>query len=177
MKVHIWPQILNICIILLSSGFSIDRLTAFIKRHIKEARMIEDTSTELVFQLPDDESELRKFENLFSDLERNHRTLGISSFGVSDTSLEEVRLFISTTVPDYNLIYLILWLFNFFWGGGVMMRILIFNGVWYDVGGGGCFNDDLFRIILGVPASSWAEHTGWIARWSEAQQVGRSHRQ
>ncbi|XP_078319655.1 phospholipid-transporting ATPase ABCA1-like isoform X1 [Crassostrea virginica] len=73
-------------------GFSIDRLTAFIKRHIKEARMIEDTSTELVFQLPDDESELRKFENLFSDLERNHRTLGISSFGVSDTSLEEVFL-------------------------------------------------------------------------------------
>lgn len=70
------------------------------------------------------------------------------------------------------------WFFNyFFFGGGVMMRKLIFNGVWYDVGGGGCFNDDLFRIILGVPASSWAEHTGWIARWSEAQQVGRSHRQ
>lgn len=112
MKVHIWPQILNICIILLSSGFSIDRLTAFIKRHIKEARMIEDTSTELVFQLPDDESELRKFENLFSDLERNHRTLGISSFGVSDTSLEEVRLFISTTVPDDFLII-------FFLGGGL----------------------------------------------------------
>ena len=111
-------NIMNIFIILLSSGFSIDRLTAFIKRHIKEARMIEDTSTELVYQLPDDESELRKFENLFGDLERNHRTLGISSFGVSDTSLEEVRLFISTTVPDYNLIYLILWLFNFLGGGG-----------------------------------------------------------
>lgn len=73
-------------------GFSIDRLTAFIMRHIKQARLIEDTSTELVFQLPDDESELRKFENLFSDLERNHRNLGISSFGISDTSLEEVFL-------------------------------------------------------------------------------------
>lgn len=72
-------------------GFSIDRLTAFIMRHIKQARLIEDTSTELVFQLPDDESELRKFENLFSDLERNHRNLGISSFGISDTSLEEAR--------------------------------------------------------------------------------------
>jgi hypothetical protein len=72
-------------------GFSIDRLGAFIKRHVKLAYLIEETSTELVYQLPDDDAELRKFESLFTDLEKNHKSLGISSFGISDTSLEEAR--------------------------------------------------------------------------------------
>lgn len=72
-------------------------------RHIKQARLIEDTSTELVFQLPDDESELRKFENLFSDLERNHRNLGISSFGISDTSLEEARFSFKNLIEMYSV--------------------------------------------------------------------------
>lgn len=76
-------------------------------RHIKQARLIEDTSTELVFQLPDDESELRKFENLFSDLERNHRNLGISSFGISDTSLEEASLLEMNSVEIKNVLVLL----------------------------------------------------------------------
>ncbi|XP_061181755.1 phospholipid-transporting ATPase ABCA1-like [Saccostrea echinata] len=84
-------------------GFSVDRLSAFIKRHIKQARLIEETTTELVFQLPDGESELRKFETLFTDLEKNHRNLGVSSFGISDTSLEEVFLRVAEQTTEDEL--------------------------------------------------------------------------
>ncbi|XP_062578503.1 ATP-binding cassette sub-family A member 7-like [Saccostrea cucullata] len=84
-------------------GFSVDRLSAFIKRHIKQARLIEETTTELVFQLPDGESELRKFETLFTDLEKNHRSLGVSSFGISDTSLEEVFLRVAEQTTEEEL--------------------------------------------------------------------------
>ena len=50
----------------------------------------EDTNTELCYQLPEDAAHSGNFEQLFSQLERCHRDLGISSFGISDTSLEEV---------------------------------------------------------------------------------------
>ncbi|XP_056020266.1 phospholipid-transporting ATPase ABCA1-like isoform X2 [Ostrea edulis] len=84
-------------------GFSIDRLGAFIKRHVKLAYLIEETTTEMVYQLPDDEAELKKFESLFIDLEKNHKSLGISSFGISDTSLEEVFLKVAEQAADAEM--------------------------------------------------------------------------
>ncbi|KAH3829036.1 hypothetical protein DPMN_131024 [Dreissena polymorpha] len=46
--------------------------------------------TELSYQLPDEAARRGDFERLFSELERSHDDLGVSSFGISDTSLEEV---------------------------------------------------------------------------------------
>ena len=46
--------------------------------------------TEMCFQLPDEAAKQGDFQKLFLHLERSHKELGISSFGISDTSLEEV---------------------------------------------------------------------------------------
>lgn len=50
--------------------------------------------TELCYQLPDEAAHRGDFQKLFQKLEQVHKELGLSSFGISDTSLEEVRLII-----------------------------------------------------------------------------------
>lgn len=57
---------------------------------MKKAKFIEDNSTEVSFLLPEASAHNGDFEDLFMELERSRKKLGISSFGVSDTSLEEV---------------------------------------------------------------------------------------
>ena len=70
--------------------FSVKKVTAFIKKYVGDARLVEDNMTEMCFQLPDEAAKQGMFERLFLELERKHKDLGISSFGISDTSLEEV---------------------------------------------------------------------------------------
>ena len=70
--------------------FSVKKTTAFIKKYVREARLVEDNMTEICYQLPDEAAKHGDFERLFLELERSHKSLGISSFGISDTSLEEV---------------------------------------------------------------------------------------
>ena len=48
--------------------------------------------TELCYQLPDDATSRADFDRLFLELEQTHNEHGISSFGISDTSLEEVSI-------------------------------------------------------------------------------------
>lgn len=76
----------------LPEGFSSKRTTEFIRKYIKKANLVEESTTELTYQLPADASYSGQFEALFKQLERSHKDLGISSFGISDTSLEEVCL-------------------------------------------------------------------------------------
>lgn len=71
------------------------RVTAFIQKYVSEARLVENVGTELCFQLPEEGSHDGRFTNLFMALEKCHDDLGISSYGVSDTSLEEVHVNIS----------------------------------------------------------------------------------
>ncbi|XP_052825678.1 phospholipid-transporting ATPase ABCA7 isoform X2 [Octopus bimaculoides] len=71
-------------------GFSKDRLVAFIKKYVPNSELIEDIGTEICFQLINDEE--ANFEELFSSLELNYADLGISTYGISDTTLEEVFL-------------------------------------------------------------------------------------
>ncbi|XP_069128746.1 phospholipid-transporting ATPase ABCA1-like [Argopecten irradians] len=73
-------------------GFSVERVSAFVKKFVSRARLVEDNNAELTFQLPDQAAHDGKFHQLFQALERCHKDLGISSFGISDTSLEEVFL-------------------------------------------------------------------------------------
>ncbi|XP_064607351.1 phospholipid-transporting ATPase ABCA1-like [Liolophura sinensis] len=73
-------------------GFSVARVTAFIQKYVSEAYLVENVGTELCFQLPEEGSHDGRFTNLFLALEKCHDDLGISSYGVSDTSLEEVFL-------------------------------------------------------------------------------------
>lgn len=60
------------------------------RKFVKKAKFIEDNSTEVSFLLPEASAHNGDFEDLFMELERSRKKLGISSFGVSDTSLEEV---------------------------------------------------------------------------------------
>lgn len=57
---------------------------------------MENIGTELMFQLPEEGVKSGEFARLFSNLDQDLDELGISSYGISDTSLEEVRRFESS---------------------------------------------------------------------------------
>ena len=65
-------------------------MSPFIRAHLPEAVLIENLSSELIYQLPDDAVSVGKFEKLFVDLDHSKSMLGISGYGISNTSLEEV---------------------------------------------------------------------------------------
>lgn len=73
------------------AGFSVKKVTSFIQKFVPEAKLVEDNMTELCYQMPDEAAHRGDFEQLFRELEDMHGQLGLSSFGISDTSLEEVR--------------------------------------------------------------------------------------
>ena len=61
-----------------------------IKIHVPEVELESNVGAELSFVLPKEQS--ATFEQLFAHLEQNQDSLGIGSFGVSVTTLEEVFL-------------------------------------------------------------------------------------
>uniref|UniRef100_A0A4W3HIX5 ATP-binding cassette, sub-family A (ABC1), member 4a n=1 Tax=Callorhinchus milii TaxID=7868 RepID=A0A4W3HIX5_CALMI len=70
----------------------IDSLTALIHHHIPEAKLVENVGQELYYVLPSKDFKHRAYASLFREIEETLQDLGLSSFGVSDTSLEEVRV-------------------------------------------------------------------------------------
>lgn len=70
-------------------------VSALILRHVPAARLVEDLGHELTYVLPYSAAKDGAFVELFKDLDLKLPDLGISSYGVSDTTLEEVMLFIS----------------------------------------------------------------------------------
>ena len=68
----------------------VDNLTHMIQSYIPTASKESEISAEISYLLPFDQS--AKFEKLFTDIEKNFIKLGISSFGVSATTMEEVFL-------------------------------------------------------------------------------------
>ncbi|KAK7490495.1 hypothetical protein BaRGS_00018281 [Batillaria attramentaria] len=73
-------------------GFSLARLTAFLKKFVPEAQLVEDNSMEVCFQMPESAADSGQLTALFAELEKVHDVMGVSSYGISDTSLEEVFL-------------------------------------------------------------------------------------
>uniref|UniRef100_A0A8B9RTH9 P-type phospholipid transporter n=1 Tax=Accipiter nisus TaxID=211598 RepID=A0A8B9RTH9_9AVES len=63
-----------------------------IHHHIPEAKLIESIGQELIYLLPNKHFKQRSYASLFRELEETLDDLGLSSFGVSDTPLEEVFL-------------------------------------------------------------------------------------
>ena len=73
--------------------FPVYPLTKFIQKHIPNARMVEEIGSDIVFILPTDDSKdiaMKQFEQLFNELDQNLKKLRISTYGLSDTTLEEV---------------------------------------------------------------------------------------
>ncbi|XP_068022332.1 retinal-specific phospholipid-transporting ATPase ABCA4 isoform X2 [Melanerpes formicivorus] len=70
----------------------LNELAEVIHHHVPEAKLIESIGQELVYLLPNKHFKQRSYASLFRELEETLDDLGLSSFGVSDTPLEEVFL-------------------------------------------------------------------------------------
>uniref|UniRef100_A0A4W3HEH5 ATP-binding cassette, sub-family A (ABC1), member 4a n=1 Tax=Callorhinchus milii TaxID=7868 RepID=A0A4W3HEH5_CALMI len=70
----------------------VEALTALIHHHIPEAKLVENVGQELYYVLPSKDFKHRAYASLFREIEETLQDLGLSSFGVSDTSLEEISL-------------------------------------------------------------------------------------
>lgn len=68
-----------------------ENITALVHHHVPQARLIEAIGQELTYLLPSRDFQPRAYASLFRELEETLVDIGLSSFGVSDTSLEEVR--------------------------------------------------------------------------------------
>ncbi|XP_071314730.1 phospholipid-transporting ATPase ABCA1b isoform X1 [Trachinotus anak] len=67
-------------------------VSSLILRHVPAARLVEDLGHELTYVLPYSAAKDGAFVELFKDLDVKLPDLGISSYGVSDTTLEEIFL-------------------------------------------------------------------------------------
>ncbi|XP_056379090.1 retinal-specific phospholipid-transporting ATPase ABCA4 isoform X1 [Hyla sarda] len=81
-------------------------LTELIHHHVPEAKLIESIGQELIYLLPGKDFKYRAYASLFRELEETLGDLGLSSFGISDTPLEEIFLKVTadsvtgTETPD-----------------------------------------------------------------------------
>ncbi|XP_072526701.1 phospholipid-transporting ATPase ABCA1-like [Salminus brasiliensis] len=67
-------------------------VSALVRRHVPEAEFLEVLGQELVYILPYTGSKDGSFASLFKELDLERERLRISSYGISDTSLEEIFL-------------------------------------------------------------------------------------
>uniref|UniRef100_A0A7N5ZQ83 ABC transporter domain-containing protein n=1 Tax=Anabas testudineus TaxID=64144 RepID=A0A7N5ZQ83_ANATE len=77
---------------------NMENITALVHHHVPQARLIEAIGQELTYLLPNRNFQPRAYASLFRELEETLVDIGLSSFGVSDTSLEEVCGFIAKYV-------------------------------------------------------------------------------
>nr|XP_046264870.1 retinal-specific phospholipid-transporting ATPase ABCA4-like [Scatophagus argus]XP_046264871.1 retinal-specific phospholipid-transporting ATPase ABCA4-like [Scatophagus argus] len=68
----------------------IDNISSLIHHHVPEAKLIEVIGQELTYLLPNKGFKHRAYASLFRELEETLADMGLSSFGISDTSLEEI---------------------------------------------------------------------------------------
>ncbi|XP_051267127.1 retinal-specific phospholipid-transporting ATPase ABCA4a isoform X3 [Dicentrarchus labrax] len=71
---------------------NMETITALVHHHVPQARLIEAIGQELTYLLPNRNFQPRAYASLFRELEETLVDIGLSSFGVSDTSLEEIFL-------------------------------------------------------------------------------------
>ena len=69
-------------------AFDSSAMTTVVHKFVPDALVLNDVGTELTFQLPFAAS--AKFANLFEQIEQNTSSLGVDSYGISVTTLEEV---------------------------------------------------------------------------------------
>uniref|UniRef100_A0A8C3CYH0 P-type phospholipid transporter n=1 Tax=Cairina moschata TaxID=8855 RepID=A0A8C3CYH0_CAIMO len=85
----------------------LNELAEVIHHHVPEAKLIESIGQELVYLLPSKHFKQRSYASLFRELEETLDDLGLSSFGVSDTPLEEVtdKIFAGPTISPQNVFW------------------------------------------------------------------------
>ncbi|XP_057649320.1 retinal-specific phospholipid-transporting ATPase ABCA4 [Chionomys nivalis] len=70
----------------------VKELMDLVYHHVPEAKLVECIGQELIFLLPNKDFKQRAYASLFRELEETLSDLGLSSFGISDTPLEEIFL-------------------------------------------------------------------------------------
>lgn len=69
-------------------------IDSLIKEHVANAVLVQKIGMDIIYCLPastdDGSSQTKKFPVLFDELDSKMNRLGIDSYGVSDTTLEEV---------------------------------------------------------------------------------------
>uniref|UniRef100_A0A4W4GCC2 ABC transporter domain-containing protein n=1 Tax=Electrophorus electricus TaxID=8005 RepID=A0A4W4GCC2_ELEEL len=70
----------------------VESITSLVHHHVPEAKLIEMIGQELTYLLPDKGFKHRSYASLFRELEEMLADIGLSSFGISDSSLEEIFL-------------------------------------------------------------------------------------
>lgn len=96
----------------------ISLISGLVLKHVPNARMVEDLGHEITYILPYESAKDGAFVDLFHDLDDRLSDLGISSYGVSDTTLEEVHIL-------SNKIYLIPIKLTFFFFFVLLFFILL----------------------------------------------------
>lgn len=66
------------------------QLSALLQQHVPGSRLVEDIGREVLFVLPYSGARDGAFGELFRELDARLGELGISGYGISDTTLEEV---------------------------------------------------------------------------------------
>ncbi|XP_012926503.1 retinal-specific ATP-binding cassette transporter [Heterocephalus glaber] len=82
----------------------VNELMDVVCHHIPEAKLVECIGQELIFLLPNKNFKQRAYASLFRELEETLPDLGLSSFGISDTPLEEIFLK-ATEESDSGLLF------------------------------------------------------------------------
>ncbi|TRZ04354.1 hypothetical protein DNTS_000477, partial [Danionella cerebrum] len=90
---------------------NVESITTLIHHHVPEAKLIEMIGQEMTYLLPNKGFKYRSYASLFRELEETLNDMGLSSFGISDTSLEEIFLKVtadgeaanSSVTPDVNV--------------------------------------------------------------------------
>ncbi|XP_061418243.1 phospholipid-transporting ATPase ABCA1-like isoform X5 [Lethenteron reissneri] len=70
----------------------VSSVTRLLQQHLPDARLIENFGQELTYLLPSHGAKDGSFALLFKELDEKLAELGVSSYGVSDTTLEEIFL-------------------------------------------------------------------------------------
>ncbi|KAM3860773.1 LOW QUALITY PROTEIN: retinal-specific phospholipid-transporting ATPase ABCA4-like [Diretmus argenteus] len=70
----------------------LEKIETLVHHYVPEARLIEAIGQELTYLMPSREFQPRNYASLFRELEETLQDIGLTSFGVSDTSLEEIFL-------------------------------------------------------------------------------------
>ena len=76
----------------------VQRVTELIRKFIPEVYVNQNVGAELSYLLPGDKS--HTFEQIFEELEQNRRSYGISSYGASVTTMEEVFIRVGEKVAE-----------------------------------------------------------------------------
>ncbi|XP_043431546.1 retinal-specific phospholipid-transporting ATPase ABCA4 isoform X3 [Prionailurus bengalensis] len=82
----------------------VNELMDMVQHHVPEAKLVECIGQELIFLLPNKNFKQRAYASLFRELEETLAELGLSSFGISDTPLEEIFLKV-TEDSDSGLLF------------------------------------------------------------------------